>query len=371
MERSGAGDFQSGHFAVQQTTIAILGYGRFGRALASLFMDAGAIVRAYDSKASIPVTLATSSLETLVRGAQYIVLAVPISAIRSVLEEVAPFLDHSQIVVDVASVKVGPVGVLGDILGNRIPWVGTHPLFGPTSLALAEKPLRVVICPNHLFPRATQSVKTLYEMSGCEVVEESPEMHDRQMAETHALAFFVAKGILESKMGLGIPYAPPSFQAIARTVDVVRADAGHLFAAIQRENPYAAEARKKFIGALLLVDAHIRADVHDDSERSDSARNLVIADMPSPAPDLRETRELIDDLDRELLLFLARRMELARRAGLAKLRMGLGVVDPVREAELLEKRRLWAMEAGIDVEGITEIFEAILRLSRQVQQFIP
>jgi prephenate dehydrogenase len=348
--------------------VAIVGYGRFGRALASLFMDAGAIVRAYDNQASIPVTLATSSLETLVRGANYIVLAVPISAQRLVIEEIAPFLDPSQIVLDVGSVKVGPVRVLADVLGNRIPWIGTHPLFGPTSLALAEKPLRVIVCPNPMFPLATERVKKLYESSGCEVWEESPEVHDRHMAETHALAFFVAKGILEARMGLDIPHAPPSFQAITRTVDVVRSDAGHLFAAIQRENPYAAEARKKFIDSLLQVDARLRADVFAHGENGVSSRDLAITNMPTPAPDLRETRELIDDIDRELLTLLTRRMELARRAKRAKAQLGMGIVDPVRETELLERRRHWANEEGLDAEGVVEIFEAILRLSRNVQQ---
>jgi len=371
MERPGTDGSRSDHVIKQRAIVAMIGYGRFGRALTRLFMDAGFIVQAYDSKASIPVTLAASSLESLVRSAHFIVLAVPISEIRWVIKEIEPFLDNSQIVLDVASVKVGPVQVLAEILGNRIPWVGTHPLFGPTSLALAEKPLRVVICPNAVFPSATQSVKTLYEMSGCEVVEENPETHDRQMAETHALAFFVAKGILESKMGLDVPYAPPSFQAITRTVDVVRADAGHLFTAIQRENPYAAEARKKFIGSLLMVDCHLRADVHYDAEKFGPSRDLAIADMPSPAPDLRETRELIDDLDRELLILLIRRMELARRAYRAKLRLGLGIVDPAREAELLERRRSWATEAGLDAEGVAEIFEAIVSLSRQAQQHEP
>jgi prephenate dehydrogenase len=371
MERPGPDASQNGRAVMPQTVVAMIGYGRFGRALTRLFLDAGLVVQAYDSQASIPVTLAASSLESLVRNAHFIVLAVPISEIRSVIQKIAPFLDDSQIVLDVASVKVAPVQVFADILANRIPWVGTHPLFGPTSLALAEKPLRVVVCPNAAFPGATQRVKTLYEMSGCEVVEENAEIHDRQMAETHALAFFVAKGILESKMGLDVPYAPPSFQAITRTVDVVRADAGHLFASIQRENPYAAEARKKFIGALLVVDSHLRADVHYHSEKFGPSRDLAIADSPSLAPDLRETRELIDDLDRELLAFLARRMELAKRACRAKLRLGLGIVDQAREAELLERRRTWADEVGLDAEGVAEIFAAIVSLSRRLQQREP
>ncbi len=371
MERPGVDDSHRCHPTVKQATVAILGYGRFGCALASLFADAGAVVRSYDSKVSIPVTLATSSVESLVRGASHIVLAVPITAMRSALQEIAPFLNSSQIVVDVGSVKMGPVQVMDEVLGRRIPWVGSHPLFGPTSLALAEKPLRVVVCPNAIHPEAARRVKALYEAIGCEVLEENADTHDRRMAETHALAFFVAKGILEANLGLDVPNAPPSFQAIARTVDVVRADAGHLFAAIQRENPYAAEARKKFIDALVAVDAGLIVKSRAELENSAEVRDLAITTIPTLAPDLRETRELIDDLDREILVLLARRMVLARRARRAKARLGLGIVDSVREAELLEKRRSWAISEGLDPESVVEVFESVLRLSRRTQAWEP
>jgi len=367
MERPGVDDSRGYHPTVQQATVAIMGYGRFGRALASLFLDAGAVVRAYDSKVSIPVTLATSSVETLVLGASHIILAVPITEMRSALDEMAPFLNSSQIVMDVGSVKVGPVRVMAEVLGKRIPWVGSHPLFGPTSLTLAEKPLRVVVCPNLVHPNAVDRVKTLYTSIGCEVLEESPDDHDRRMAETHALAFFVAKGILDANMGLDVPHAPPSFQAIARTVDVVRADAGHLFAAIQRENPYAAEARKKFIDALVAVDAGLHAESRNELGNASELRYSATTTIATLAPDLRETRELIDDLDREFLVLLARRMELARRARRAKAQLGMGIVDSVRETELLENRRVWAISKGLDPDGVADIFGAVLRLSRRTQ----
>ncbi|MBK9262877.1 MAG: prephenate dehydrogenase/arogenate dehydrogenase family protein [Polyangiaceae bacterium] len=353
--------------AETNATIAILGYGRFGRALASLFVDAGADVRAYDARASIPVALVASSPEYLVRGASHVILAVPIDAMRTALEEIAPFLDSSQIVLDVGSVKVGPVEVLAEVLGNRVPWVGTHPLFGPTSLALAERPLRVVVCPNSMHPDAAVRARALYEAIGCEILEETAELHDRRMAETHALAFFVAKGVLEANMGLDVPNAPPSFQAITRTVDVVRSDAGHLFAAIQRENPYAAAVRKKFIEALIAIDARLAEEAQTNASSGAVASDLAIGNAPAVAPDLRETRDLIDDLDRELMTLLGRRMELARRARRAKARLGLGIVDSVREAELLVNRRAWAIAEGLDPEGVGDIFEAILRISRRTQ----
>jgi prephenate dehydrogenase len=44
----------------------------------------------------------------------------------------------------------------------------------------------------------------------------------------------------------------------------VRGDAGHLFAAIQQENPFAAEARAQLLGALQRIDRQL-ASADDDS----------------------------------------------------------------------------------------------------------
>ena len=79
------------------------------------------------------------------------------------------------------------------------------------------------------------------------------------MAHTHALTFFVAKGMLDAGAGMEVPFAPPSFQAISRTIETVRSDAGHLFAAIQRENPFAAEARHQLLEALAGIDQALEA----------------------------------------------------------------------------------------------------------------
>jgi prephenate dehydrogenase len=209
--------------------------------------------------------------------------------------------------------------------------------------------------------------RCLYEAIGCEILEETAELHDRRMAETHALAFFVAKGVIEANIGLDVPNAPPSFQAITRTVDVVRSDAGHLFAAIQRENPYAPAARRKFIDSLIAIDARLSEQAQGDGANAQNAVDLAITNVTATAPDLRETRELIDDLDRELIMLLARRMELARRARCAKARLGLGIVDSVREVELMGNRRAWAADEGLDPESVAEIFEAVLRASRRAQ----
>jgi hypothetical protein len=74
------------------------------------------------------------------------------------------------------------------------------------------------------------------------------------MAATHALAFFVAKGLLDIGAGEGAPFVPPSFGAMSRMIGAVREDASHLFATIQTANPFAAEARARLLSALETID---------------------------------------------------------------------------------------------------------------------
>jgi len=350
--------------------VAVLGYGRFGRALGQLFADAGVPHRAYDPLAEIPSELRAESPRDLVRGASFVAVSVPVPRIRAALVDLRPHLDPSQIVFDVGSVKVRPAAALAEVLADAIPWVATHPLFGPLSLALAERPLRVVLCPSPLHPAAAARVRELYERIGCEVVEQTPEGHDRVMAHTHALTFFVAKGMIDAGAGMDVPFAPPSFQAIARTIETVRSDAGHLFAAIARENPFAAEARKQLVQALGAIDRALDAPAAPASEDAppDSTGRFVIPDLGDRSPELRQTREHIDQVDRDIVRLLAQRAGLSMRAARAKAQLGAPVLDPGREAEVMAARRGWADEMKLDAEAVTDVFRAIMTMSRRAQR---
>jgi prephenate dehydrogenase len=249
------------------------------------------------------------------------------------------------------------------ILGEGIPHVGTHPLFGPLSLARAERPMRVVICPSASHPEAAQRASALFARLGCEILMQDPETHDRNMAQTHALAFFVAKGLLDMGVGANPSVAPPSFQGLKNTIAAVQADAGHLFAAIQRENPFAAEARTRLVDALIAINHKLAEDTG-----ADESIPMATANLQERSPELREVRELIDDVDREMLALLHRRLELAQRAAQAKVELGAPILDPVREKSLLADRRTWAKELGLQESMAEEFFAALLRVSRRAQE---
>lgn len=355
--------------------VAILGYGRFGRALGGLLSEAGVAHRAYDPIADVPEEFRADSLHELTAGATFVVVSVPVPRIRSVLLDLRPHLRAGQIVLDVGSVKVGPAAAMSEVLGAEVPWVATHPLFGPLSLALAERPLRVVVCPapGHAHEAAAARVRELYERIGCEVVEQTPEGHDRVMAHTHALTFFVAKGMIDAGAGMEVPFAPPSFQAIARTIETVRSDAGHLFTAIARENPFAAEARKQLVAALSSIDRALDAQAAAKEQREedaspDSTGRFAIPDLGERSPELKQAREHIDAVDKEIVRLLAQRAGLSQRAASAKAKMGAPVLDASREAEVMGARKAWASELKLDAEAVADVFRAIMTMSRRAQR---
>jgi len=342
--------------------VGILGHGRFGAALGALLSETGRTYRAWDPVAEIPADHRAAGLQDLVASSDLLVLATPVPAFQAALKAIRPYLGPEQVVCDVGSVKVGPCALLDSLLGPAIPHVGTHPLFGPVSLARAERPLRVVLCPSPQHPVAADRVESLFRGLGCEVLRQTPEDHDRVMATTHALTFFLAKGLLEVGAGAELPFTPPSFHAIARTLESVRGDAGHLFAALQNENPFAAGAREGLLEALTAIHQNLAEAVQTGDDVQ-----LSIPDLGSRSPVLQEARDYIDALDAELVALLARRTELVLRAGRAKADLGLPVNDPDREAAQLRARRTWAQDKGLDPQGVEEVFRAVLRASRVAQ----
>ncbi|MFC4525262.1 prephenate dehydrogenase [Dyella halodurans] len=257
-------------------SFALLGYGRFGQAFANLLRRAGHRLQVFDPAAEVPAPLAAASAAAAIAEASWVVLAMPVPRLESALRELRPLLHRGHIVIDVGSVKQHPCELMDELLGTAIPHLGTHPLFGPLSLARGERPLRTVICPSGQHPEAAMRARRLFEELGCEVITQDPATHDRAMAETHALAFFIAKAMVDLGIGEDLTVAPPSFLGLASMLSAVRGDAGHLFAAIQRENPYAADARARLLTQLEAIHRQLLAggdggalSIPDLSEDSD------------------------------------------------------------------------------------------------------
>jgi chorismate mutase/prephenate dehydrogenase len=89
-----------------------------------------------------------------------------------------------------------------------------------------------------------------------------------------------------------------------------------------------------------------------------------------PSPDgerLAALREEIAALDDALIDILARRAALAAEIGEIKQRLGLPVMDPAREAEVVRRAAAAARNRGVDPELVRAVLWRVIDHARGVQ----
>jgi chorismate mutase len=82
---------------------------------------------------------------------------------------------------------------------------------------------------------------------------------------------------------------------------------------------------------------------------------------------LDELRDEIARTDDDLVGLLARRLALAREIGEIKTRLGIPVLDPAREAEVVRRAAAGARAHGVDAELVRAVLWRIIDHAREVQ----
>lgn len=83
--------------------------------------------------------------------------------------------------------------------------------------------------------------------------------------------------------------------------------------------------------------------------------------------DLNELRQEIDVIDRQLVALFEQRMAVTRNVGLYKLANGIPVLDRSREEQVLASKTTLLEDKTLS-RDVTELFEAIMAISRRQQQ---
>ena len=84
--------------------------------------------------------------------------------------------------------------------------------------------------------------------------------------------------------------------------------------------------------------------------------------------DMAQLREEINRLNNEIMKLLADRVEVAVKIGEVKKQLELPVVDPQREAKVLEQVKKLALENHLDADGVVRVFKEIIMLSVKAQE---
>jgi len=197
--------------------VAVIGVGLIGGSLALALRRAGAVssivaadrdMQALERATALGVIdQAADSISEATRGADLVVVALPVRAIGGALHDVGLALQPHAVVTDVGSTKGDVVRIARDELRERFPrFVPGHPIAGRETsgvdAATAElfRGARVVLTPEaQTAPDALDTVRAAWEAAGARVTQLAAETHDRIFAAVshlpHILSFALVSEI--------------------------------------------------------------------------------------------------------------------------------------------------------------------------------
>lgn len=141
-----------------------------------------------------------------VEDADVVVLAVPLGAMKEVMEKIAPHLSAKTIVTDVGSAKASVMADARAVLkGGVVNFVPGHPIAGTeksgveASFADLFQQRRVILTPHDsISPDGLQLVRDMWQVCGADVMEMSIQHHDEVLAATSHLPHMLAYALVDT-----------------------------------------------------------------------------------------------------------------------------------------------------------------------------
>lgn len=199
------------------SSVAILGPGLLGGSIAlalrrvapatrlALWARRPAAVAELEKTAAGLAQFASTDAAAVVRGAEVVILCVPIGAMAPLAETIAPHLSRDALVTDVGSVKGPVVRALGPIFAGRAPFVGSHPMAGSEQAGLAAARADLfqdavcIVTPEPLTAPATvAAARAFWELLGCRVRELPPDAHDEAIGLVSHLPHLLAAALVHT-----------------------------------------------------------------------------------------------------------------------------------------------------------------------------
>jgi chorismate synthase len=91
-------------------------------------------------------------------------------------------------------------------------------------------------------------------------------------------------------------------------------------------------------------------------------------DLEAKEEILQRFRGEIDAVDYRLIELLAKRQEISQEIGQVKKKRGLAIRDQKREVDMMDQRVRWSIDVGVDAGLVRDLFDRILKTSREIQE---
>ncbi len=174
-----------------------------------------------------------STLADAIRGAELVILATPVGAMRSLFQDIASSVTPGAVVIDVASTKVQVISWAEEFLPSSVAFVGGHPMTGKelSGVQAADATLFQgrIFC---LTPTSrTRSIaitkaSALIEALGARVRFLEPAEHDGQVAGVSHLPFVASIAIMNT-VAEGTAWSDAAMLAAGGFRDITRLAAGN------------------------------------------------------------------------------------------------------------------------------------------------
>ncbi|MDN5862827.1 MAG: prephenate dehydrogenase/arogenate dehydrogenase family protein [Salinisphaera sp.] len=196
--------------------LAVIGVGLIGGSTALALRAAGAVtevvgagrsrVNMERAKALGIVDRIADSAADAVAGADAVLVAVPVGAMRAVFAEIAPWLAPDAVVTDAGSTKASVLVDARVALGAAFPrFVAAHPIAGTehsgadAAFATLLRGRRVILSPTpETDPAANARVRALWQATGAQVSAMDGARHDQLLAATSHLPHVLAYVLVDS-----------------------------------------------------------------------------------------------------------------------------------------------------------------------------
>jgi prephenate dehydrogenase len=196
-------------------------------------------------------------LDSEIRSSDIIMISVPINITEKTISDIAPKIPAGSLLMDITSIKTGPVEAMKKYAPQDVEILGTHPMFGPSIPDIRGQ--IVIFTPVEGRSRKwLPKIRSLYEDNGAHIeIMNAPE-HDKMMSVVQGLTHFayISIGAVFSELEFDVArsrrFMSPMYDIMLDLVGRILEQNPYLYAMIQM-NPEVAKVHKAYINQCNLL----------------------------------------------------------------------------------------------------------------------
>jgi prephenate dehydrogenase len=234
--------------------LIIGGTGETGRWFARFYKKHGfdVVIWGVNKKKEIAEELGVAfadDIDSEIRSSDIVMISVPINKTEKTISDIAPKMSSGSLIMDITSIKTGPMEAMIKYTPDDVEILGSHPMFGPS---IPDIRGQIVILTPVRSSKWFPIIKSLYEDNGAHIEILEALEHDRMMAVVQGLTHFAYITIgtvfkeLEFDVARSRRFMSPMYDIMLDLVGRILAQNPYLYAMIQM-NPEVAKVHKAYI----------------------------------------------------------------------------------------------------------------------------